>query len=448
MSKLTHILLALLLCAAVAFALASCTPQGTDDAGNTATEGTGRNEAINAVYLSYVQNATEKGEIAMSYEQWLLSIRGQDGAPGEKGEKGEKGEDGLTPYIGENDNWWIGETDTKVKAEGKDGQDLTACEHTFSEWEVQVAADCASMGYSTRICPLCGEVEYSFEEAHGHEWQMIGALKEATKTEEGEGLFSCAVCHVLKIEAIPAIDDPEKDELSYEEIVAIIENSGEQNYNIVGIEDEKSGDFFATQTEDNPYARLTLDFLNLMYEELRNYEQSEMKFFRQNETYLIEVIGAVPEKIKFYYGQDLYLIRVEKDDQILSFYWLYKEINPDDEGTLLFISKGDGTCAVTVIGSFTGSNLVIPAYSPEGDVVTSIVRSAFSGCSGLTNVTIPDSVTSIGGSAFSGCTGLTGVIIPDSVTSIGDRAFSGCSDLTSITIPDSVMSIGDYAFLS
>lgn len=37
MSKLTHILLALLLCAAVAFALASCTPQGTDDAGNTAT---------------------------------------------------------------------------------------------------------------------------------------------------------------------------------------------------------------------------------------------------------------------------------------------------------------------------------------------------------------------------------------------------------------------------
>ena len=31
------------------------------------------------------------------------------------------GDDGLTPYIGENGNWWIGETDTGVKANGSDG---------------------------------------------------------------------------------------------------------------------------------------------------------------------------------------------------------------------------------------------------------------------------------------------------------------------------------------
>ena len=33
--------------------------------------------------------------------------------------------------------------------------------------------------------------------------------------------------------------------------------------------------------------------------------------------------------------------------------------------------------------------------------------------------------------------------IPDSVTSIGDYAFSYCTRLTSITIPDSVISIGE-----
>ena len=71
---------------------------------------------------------------------------------------------------------------------------------------------------------------------------------------------------------------------------------------------------------------------------------------------------------------------------------------------------------------------------------------AFLGCSGLTNITIPDSVTSIGGSAFWGCRGLTNIIIPVSVTSIGSSAFSGCSGLKSITIPDSVTSIGEYAF--
>ena len=31
--------------------------------------------------------------------------------------------DGNTPFIGENGNWWIGETDTGVKAAGIDGTD-------------------------------------------------------------------------------------------------------------------------------------------------------------------------------------------------------------------------------------------------------------------------------------------------------------------------------------
>ena len=86
----------------------------------------------------------------------------------------------------------------------------------------------------------------------------------------------------------------------------------------------------------------------------------------------------------------------------------------------------------------------------SGDLDLTGVRgfgySAFSGCSGLTSVTIPDSVTSIGSRAFSGCSGLTNVIIPDGVTRIGDYTFYNCSDLTSVTIPDSVTSIGNRAF--
>ena len=41
--------------------------------------------------------------------------------------------------------------------------------------------------------------------------------------------------------------------------------------------------------------------------------------------------------------------------------------------------------------------------------------------------------TSIEYRAFSDCTSLTSITIPNGVTSIGERAFSGCSSLTNIT---------------
>ncbi len=78
--------------------------------------------------------------------------------------------------------------------------------------------------------------------------------------------------------------------------------------------------------------------------------------------------------------------------------------------------------------------------------VTSIGGGAFSQCSNLTNVEIPNSVTSIVNYAFSGCTSLASVTIPDSVTSIGEGAFSWCKGLANVTIPDSITSIERYLF--
>ena len=49
-------------------------------------------------------------------------------------------------------------------------------------------------------------------------------------------------------------------------------------------------------------------------------------------------------------------------------------------------------------------------------------------------------------SAFSECSALQSVTIPDSVTSIGSYAFYGCRALRNVTVGKSVMSIGNEAF--
>ena len=52
-------------------------------------------------------------------------VDGKDGAKGRDGTDGKdgiNGKDGDTPFIGENGNWWIGTTDTGVKAAGLDGE--------------------------------------------------------------------------------------------------------------------------------------------------------------------------------------------------------------------------------------------------------------------------------------------------------------------------------------
>ena len=146
----------------------------------------------------------------------------------------------------------------------------------------------------------------------------------------------------------------------------------------------------------------------------------------------------------------------------------------------------DGIAMVARQSVNLSGDIIISAsvtYKGSHYSVTGIGSSAFSGCSALTSVVIPDSVTSIEYNAFYGCSSLQGVyitdlaawckiafegydanplsntynlylneklvtelIIPDGVTSIGDYAFYDCSLLTSITIPYGVTSIGDYAF--
>jgi len=101
---------------------------------------------------------------------------------------------------------------------------------------------------------------------------------------------------------------------------------------------------------------------------------------------------------------------------------------------------------VTEIGLgafFKCSNLESVVFPKE---LTNILRHTFYECKALTSITFPEELSMIGGGAFAECDSLVSVVIPDSVTTIYQRAFSGCDNLRSITIPDTVTEIDSEAF--
>lgn len=93
-----------------------------------------------------------------------------------------------------------------------------------------------------------------------------------------------------------------------------------------------------------------------------------------------------------------------------------------------------------------GDNGTVETLSFAG-ADTELAAAAFSNCTALKKVTLPDHLTELPDSAFLGCTALEEVVIPASVTAIGDGAFMGCTGLRSVTfLGDQVKTVGDNAF--
>ena len=93
-----------------------------------------------------------------------------------------------------------------------------------------------------------------------------------------------------------------------------------------------------------------------------------------------------------------------------------------DETCVVTGELEDGTMRIAKFASAT-SEYAIPSVI-NGKKVTEIGESAFSYCTQLTRVTIPDSVTKIGYEAFYECRSLKSITIPKNVNCIDGRAFA------------------------
>lgn len=124
------------------------------------------------------------------------------------------------------------------------------------------------------------------------------------------------------------------------------------------------------------------------------------------------------------------------------------------------VSSAFEDCKSITTVNFGGDVVIIPEY-------------LFWGCTGLTEITIPENVQQIGGAAFIDCSAISKITInaikcirmssdnnrPAFVgapittvefgplaTTIPDYAFYGCKTLTSVTIPENITAIGGAAF--
>ena len=137
----------------------------------------------------------------------------------------------------------------------------------------------------------------------------------------------------------------------------------------------------------------------------------------------------------------------------------YAEHDFSDGDCVCGIKKSDGTEGleytltssgyyyVSGIGSAVDTDIVIPSEYC-GKKVRGISNKAFSDCTEITSVTIPDGVTNIDDGAFANCSNLVSVSIPESVGYIGNRAFAYCVSLASITIPEKITCIDEASFSS
>lgn len=129
-------------------------------------------------------------------------------------------------------------------------------------------------------------------------------------------------------------------------------------------------------------------------------------------------------------------------DQQLSRPQTNKEIWYTSSNNEIVIPKYDDVFGATLLSNTFENGKGIMTFDSD---VTSIGRGAFSGCSTLTSLSIPESVISLGNAAFSG-TMISEIVLPSKITVLPDAAFYDCSALANVVLPEGLVSISTNAF--
>ena len=300
-----------------------------------------------------------------------------------QGTQGQKGQDGATPRIGDNGNWWVGNTDLGVKAQGAQGQKGQDGRNGQDGRDGQNGRDGA--------IPSIGD--------NGNWWVGDQDTGKPARGEQGErgvaGQNGTDGSKILAEDRAPQATDGVKGDYFIDKAAKI---------------------FYGPKTDAGwPTTGIYLGTNQILSADYQLSEDgSTLVKWLNKQTRVIDM-NADPKL---------------KDVTKIANNAFQKEDNGEPY-QLTTIIVGD---RVTEIGNsaFRHCARLRTVDLPEG--ITRIENGTFDGCVRLQTIEIPEAVTSIGVGAFSSCMKLYTVILPERVNSLGNAAFSNCASLHSIII--------------
>ncbi|MBE7088568.1 MAG: leucine-rich repeat domain-containing protein [Clostridiales bacterium] len=380
----------------------------------------------------------DNGELIIVYtdgtQKNLGVVKGEDGKDGANGLDGKDGIDGVN---------------------GVDGKDLTACTHEYGSWQTEIEATCTSIGYDTRTCALCGDIDYRFNEAGEHNYDMQTAVDVVSTGTEHWVNATCKNCNDTKLiqthiehkydengvctecgDITHFIESEEYIEDVYGDGSRIVWWSIDRSYGLVLITSYSASGYMILDYVGTPVDVIIPAGINGI--PITNiggcYGFGSFSFpFSGCET--LESI-IIPEGVVQIFDRDynktfkgcvnLSEIVIKNPEIEISSYTISDTAYWNNyEGEIVYI----GDICIGVKN---------PEECPEKVVIkegtTHFADGAFGLCLNLKEIDLPNSIIKVDDFTFNGCTALTSITIPRSVVEITPLAFYDCTSLHSLNV--------------
>ena len=419
---------------------------------------------------------------------FTMSACGGKNSQGVPGPAGEKGADGLTPFVGANGNWWIGEVDTGIAAAGRnglngeDGASGADGKDGVDGVDGQDGADAITPQFSYDA--ESGDILVSYDE--GQSWAtLVNVGSMVADGKDGTSISSCSINSLGELVVkysdgtsdnlgkIVARDGVGIDGVSMSEngTLTIILSNGTQ-YQFEGLKGEdgvNGNDGFTPQFRINGESRdweisydggdtwQTLGSKSTgepgadgISPEIRINADGYWEICNDGTRWIttdVKAIGADGSNgEKGEDGRGILSIQLWGNYLHITYTdGKMDKLGPISDGS----NVGENVGAGAVVDVYTASL----AFYPLGDgseYGVSIGNAIY-----MENIIIPSTyngkpvTTILPGAFYDGenyNTNLKSVTIPSSIVKIGDYAFEGCTALEEIYIPASVCEIGEVAF--